>query len=188
MTMEIDMKRTLLKNGWGAAGILFWGAFAISAHAQSVQPGLWEFRSDMKIPGQPDMAAQMAQMQKQIASLPPETRKAMEQQLAAMGMGVGQQGGIRVCFGPEQTQQPIKEGHQDGTCTYTNVSRSGNTWKGRMVCTDPRSEGDFTTTLHSAKHFTTEAALRSAKGTMQMKSEARHVSADCGAIRPAGKR
>lgn len=155
--------------------------------AQAIEPGLWEFKSEMKMPGMPDMTEQMAQMRKQLAQLPPESRKLVEQQMASMGVGMGQQGGLRMCMGPEQARQPIQDGHRDGSCTYTQVSRTGNTWRGRMVCTDPKSEGSFTTTLHSATHFTTHAVLKSAQGEMNMKSEARRLSGDCGALKPIGK-
>jgi hypothetical protein len=58
-----------------------------------------------------------------------------------------------------------------------------------VVCRDPASQGDFTTTLHSASHFSTKAVLTSKEfGRVDMSSDARRVSADCGAIKPAGKR
>ena len=31
---------------------------AFAAHAQTIQPGLWEFKHDMRMPGRPDVAAQ----------------------------------------------------------------------------------------------------------------------------------
>lgn len=161
------------------------GAGAIgTAHAQTVEPGLWEIKSTMDMPNMGNMAEQM---RKHVAQLPPEARKMAEQRMASMGMGIGQDGGMRVCFGPEQARQPIKEGQKEGNCTYTQVSAVGNTWRGRMVCTDPKSEGTFTTTMHSQHHFTTMAVLKDERGETKMTSDARRISADCGAIKPIGK-
>lgn len=167
---------------------------AAAAQAQSIDPGLWEFKNDMRMPGQPDMAAQMAQMREQMKSLPPETRKMMEQQMASQGIGMGADGALRLCISPEDAKQdPIREGRTEGDCTYTQVKRSGNTWTGRVSCKEPPSQGDFTTTLHSAAHFTTKATLKSKQhGRIDMSTEARRLSADCGTLKsmskPAAKR
>lgn len=164
-----------------AAACLAWGA-----QAQSIDPGLWEFTHDMRAPGQPDMSAQMAQMRQQMKNLPPEARKMLEQQMAGRGIGLGDNGALRVCIGPDDARrEPISEGRTDGDCTYTQVARSGNTWTGRMACTKPPSKGDFTTTLHSSTHFSTKAVLTSEQGRMNLTTEARRVSADCGTLKPA---
>lgn len=161
-----------------------------AAQAQSIDPGLWEFKHEMRMPGQPDLAAQMAQMREQMKSMPPEVRKMMEQQMAGHGIGMGSDGALRVCISPEDAKRdPIREGSTEGGCTYSQVKRSGNTWTGRVTCKEPPSQGDFTTTLHSATHFSTQAVLTSKQqGRMDMRSEARRLSADCGALKPAAKR
>ena len=150
-----------------------------AAQAQTIQPGLWEFKHDMRMPGRPDVAAQMAQMREQMKNLPPEARKMMEQQMAGHGMGMGADGALRLCIGPEDAKQdPIREGHTEGDCT----------WTGRLTCKEPLSQGDFTTTLHSATHFTTQAALTSKEhGRIDMNTEARRLSADCGTLKPVAK-
>lgn len=155
-----------------------------SAQAQSMQPGLWEFKHDMKMPGQPDMNAQMAQMREQMKNLPPEARKMVEQQMSGMGVGIGEGGALRMCITPEDARDDyIREGRTEGDCTYTQVKRSGNTWRGRIVCKEAASQGDFTTTLHSPTHFSTVANMTSKQhGRIDMKSEARRVSGDCGAL------
>ena len=57
-----------------------------------------------------------------------------------------------------------------------------------MTCKEPLSQGDFTTTLHSATHFTTQAALTSKEhGRIDMNTEARRLSADCGTLKPVAK-
>lgn len=159
---------------------------AAAAQAQSIDPGLWEIKHDMRMPGNPEVAAQMAQMREQMKNLPPQMREMMEQQMASLGVGMGADGALQLCISPDQAKaDPIREGHTEGDCTYTQVKRSGNTWTGRITCTQPPGEGDFTTTLHSATHFSTEAVMSSEEyGRIDMNTDARHLSADCGAIRP----
>jgi hypothetical protein len=188
-TLRVPSRRSL-SNALLACGVLAEIALGGTAHARTIQPGLWEFKHELRMPGQPDLAAPMAQMREQMKNLPPEARKMMEQQMAGLGVGLGADGALRVCIGPEEAQQgPIREGHTEGDCTFTRVKQAGNTWSGRVVCRDPASQGDFTTTLHSASHFSTKAVLTSKEfGRVDMSSDARRVSADCGAIKPAGKR
>ena len=147
-----------------------------AAQAQTIQPGLWEFKHDMRMPGRPDMAAQMAQMREQMKSLPPEARKMMEQQMAGHGMGMGADGALRLCIGPEDAKQdPIREGHTEGDCTYTHVKRSGNTWTGRLTCKEPPSQGDFTTTA---------AQTSKAHDPIDTSTEARRMAADSCTLNP----
>ncbi len=157
---------------------------ALAAQAQTIEPGLWEVQTGMQIPG----------LQEQLKNMPPEVRKMMEQRMG-MGIGAGKDGRpvVRVCLTPQDVQQgPIREGHREGDCTYTQVSRSGSTWKGRLVCTNPPSQGDFTVTLHSPQHYTSHAVMQTRGpdgGRTEMEMDARRLSGDCGALgSPGGKR
>jgi hypothetical protein len=53
----------------------------LSASAQSMKPGLWEHSFTMKSQSG-KMEQGMAEMQQQIAAMPPEKRKQMEQMMA----------------------------------------------------------------------------------------------------------
>ena len=160
---------------------LLLAAAAAQTQAQTIEPGLWEVQHSSQIPG----------LHEQLKNLPPEARKIMEQQMG-IGVGVGKGGrpAIRICLAPEDVQDgPIREGHREGDCTYTQVSRSAKTWKGRIVCTNPPSQGDFTVTLHSPQHYTTHAVMQARGpdgGRMEMDMEARRVSGDCGSLGKAG--
>lgn len=55
---------------------------AATASAQQIKPGLWENTSQMG----GAMGAPMAQMQQQMASMPPAQRKQMEAMLAQQGI------------------------------------------------------------------------------------------------------
>ena len=156
---------------------------ATAAQAQSLQPGLWEIKQDIRTPGRPEVAAQMARAREQMKNMPPAMRKQMEQQMAQSGVGLGDGGAVRLCISPEEAQAgPVREGKVEGQCTYTKVSHIGNTWRGTMVCKEPPSQGEFITTLHSPERFTSQAVLTGKEGRTEMKSEGRRVSADCGAL------
>lgn len=156
-----------------------------TAQASSIEPGLWEIQSDIQVPGRPDISQMMQQAREQMKNLPPETRKMMEQQ---MGAGPGPDGAIRLCITPEETRGSlISEGKQQGECTFTKVSQSGNVWKGRMTCKNPPAQGEFTTTLHSSSHYSTVAIMTSKEGRMDMKSDARRISGDCGNLSRSGR-
>lgn len=156
---------------------------AFQAHANEIRPGLWEFRStQLSINGLPDMSSQMAQMQQQMKNLPPETRRMIEQQMAARGVSLGNDGTVRSCITPEQASQDnIYSGKTDGECTLDSVNRSGNTVSGRMSCPQQQATGDFAARIDSPERFTTRVNLNSPKGKMQMETEARWVAAQCGA-------
>jgi hypothetical protein len=162
---------------WLALGL------ATAAQAQSLQPGLWEIKQDIRTPGRPEVAARMARAREQMKNIPPAMRKQMEQQMAQRGVGLGDGGAVRLCISPEEAQTgPVREGKVEGQCTYTKVSHIGNTWRGTMVCKEPPSQGEFTTTLHSPERFTSQAVLTGKEGRTEMKSEGRRVSVDCGAL------
>lgn len=159
------------------------------ARAQTIEPGLWELRHEVRMPDRPDMEAAMAQMREQMKNLPPEARKMMEQQMSGMGVGLGRDGAIRNCVSPEEAKgDVIREGEERDGCTYTKVSRSGNVWRGSVACKDPQSQGEFTVTLHDSKHYTMEARMtgqdQGRPTRMEMKVDARFISADCGKLAP----
>ena len=157
---------------------------AQAAHAlDNLRPGLWEFRSTrMSAAGMPDMSAQMAEMQKQMKNLPPETQRMLQQQMAARGVQLGKDGAVRSCITPEQARQDnIYTGKTDGGCTLASVTRAGNTVRGRLNCTQPPGTADFETTIASPEHFTTRIHMRGAQGDMQADTDARWVAAQCAA-------
>lgn len=163
------------------AGLLLLCASAVG-QAADVRPGLWEFRSTrMSVAGMPDMSAQMAEMQKQLKNLPPETQRMLQQQMASRGVQMGNDGSVRSCITPEQAKQDnIYSGRTDGGCTLVSVTKTGNTVHGRLNCTQPQGTADFETTLDGPEHFTTRVKMRSAQGDMQADTDARWLSAQCG--------
>jgi hypothetical protein len=151
------------------------------AQAADVRPGLWEFRSTrLNVAGLPDMSSQMALMQQQLKNLSPDMRRMMEEQMAARGVTLGNDGTVRSCITPEQAKQDnIYSGRTEGNCTLANVVKAGNTVKGRLTCTQPLASGDFEARIDGPEHFTTRVDMKSPQGDMQMETDARWVSAQC---------
>lgn len=165
---------------------------AAAAHAQdaSIKPGLWEHAFTMKSQSG-KMEAAMNQMQQQMAALPPDQRKMMEQMMAAQGVGIGNKGqSVKVCITPAQAAAasfPVEEG-----CTQ-KVNRKGNSWDMSYQCKArdgaPASSGQGTVTLENAGaytgDFTVNTTMEGKPEKMSMNTKGRWLGADCGNIKPA---
>ena len=158
---------------------------ASAAPAADIRPGLWEFRSTrLNLGGLPDVSSQMAQLPQYLKNLPPDMRRTIEQQMAARGVAMGNDGAVRSCITPEQAKHDnIYSGKVEGNCTLADVVKTGNTVTGRLTCTQPDATGNFEARLDGAEHFTTRVNMKSAQGDMQAETDARWLSAECGAPR-----
>jgi hypothetical protein len=171
-----------------AAAVL--AACSLGASAQqSMKPGLWEISN--KMGGSPEMDQAMAKMQAQLASMPPEQRKMMQDMMAKQGvsMGAGGAGGMtaKVCMTKEMVDR--KEfPQQHGDCKQTASPMTGNTMKFSYVCTQPPSSGEGQVTFVSPEAYTMHMDITSsARGKpekMTMDANGKFLSADCGAIKP----
>ena len=165
---------------------LCWASLAAQA-ADSIRPGLWEFRSTrLSLAGMPDMSSQMSQLQQQLKNLPADARRMIEQQMAQRGVSLGQDGTVRSCITPEQARHDnIFSGKVEGNCTLSQVVKSSNTVRGRLNCTDPDASGDFHARIDSPEHFISRVDMKSARGNLEVETDARWVSAHCGAAKAA---
>ncbi|AIZ34988.1 MULTISPECIES: DUF3617 domain-containing protein [Pseudomonas] len=155
------------------------------AHAQMLQPGLWELTtSDMQVDGKqlPDMQFMLGQLK----NLPPEQRAMMEGALAKQGISVGGKG-VRACLTPEQVATndiPLQD-PQSG-CTQKITDRQGNVWKFQFTC--PKAQGSGQATFLSDREFTTKVSgTFNASGVQQqgsMNTRALWQGKDCGNVRP----
>ena len=128
---------------------------------QKMRPGLWEHHISMKSQsGQ--MEAAMAEMQKSLASMPPEQRKQMEQMMAQQGVSLGPTGQtVKVCVTKEQAETdhlPQQEG-----CTQ-NVQRiNASTMKVSFNCKggpgEPPSSGEGTVTMQGPTAYSGQFRL-----------------------------
>ncbi len=170
---------------------LFCAALLTSAplQAQEIDPGMWQMEQQFE-PGAGGqgggLAQQMLQMQAELKNMPPAARKMMEEQMARMGMNISLDGGMKVtlrnCISAEDAARGvIREGQQEGDCTFTKVNRQGSTVQGEVVCSgkEMNGSGRFTTTVHDRRHFSTTAEINSREmGPLKMNSEARYLSAE----------
>jgi hypothetical protein len=167
-------------------------AACVSAQAQKVAPGLWETQTEMKI-GNADMQAQMKRAQEQMAKMPPEQRKMMEDMMAKQGVQMGSAAGgkpsFRHCVSKEQAERGDVPQDADGRCKRDSMDKSGSTLRFKFSCTNPPSTGSGEFNFISDKAYTMKMVVdgTSAKGqpgTMEMNSSAKWLSADCGTLKP----
>ena len=165
--------------------------FATTAGAQNLKPGLWEITQKMNS-GTGELNQQMAQLQKQLAAMPPAQRKQMEQMMAKQGvqMDGGAPGGgmsIKTCMTKEMIERSELPAQQSD-CKMTQQSRSGNTMKMAYTCTRPPSSGEGQYTFTSPEAYSMKMVVTStAQGkprTMELEGSGRWLGADCGNIKP----
>ena len=164
-------------------------AACLPATAQSLKPGLWEVHNKMSGNAQMDQA--MAEMHKQLATMPADQRKQMEAMMAQRGvaMAPGSGGGgmaVRTCMTKEMVDRndvPMQDG-----CRITSQQRSGNTTKMAFACSNPPSSGDGQFTYHSGESYssrmTVKTVVQGRNETMAMEGTGKWLGADCGSIRP----
>jgi hypothetical protein len=161
---------------------------ALAAAAQTQAPGLWEHTMNVKSQdGQAERA--MAEMQKQLAAMPPERRKQMEQAMATRNVTMDARGTTaKVCVTKEEAARAF-EPKMPGDCVRKDVQRSGNTMKFKYECTKPRpSSGEGEMTFASDKAYSgktlvmTEVAGKPQQMTMEMSGK--WLSSDCGDVKP----
>jgi len=173
-----------------AIAALSLGSLAVSA--QSTKPGLWEITN--RVSGNAEMDAGMAQMQQQLAAMPPDQRKMMEDMMARQGMSmpkVGAGGGmaLKVCITPEMAAREELPQQTEGDCRTTVTSRSANSMKMRFECKNPPSSGEGTYTFQGNTAYTMKMTMKSVRNgkteTVNLDGQGKWLSADCGSVRPA---
>ncbi len=172
--------------------LVAWACAASQAQAQKLTPGLWEHQVTMKT-GSGQIEAAMAQMQAQLAAMPPEKRKQIEEAMGRHGVAgglpaAGQPMTMKVCLTPEQAARD-EVPQQQGQCKQTSSSRSGNTVKFTIECGGTRKatgSGEFT--VISPKEHKGSLSITSQRKereeTMEVQTQARWLTATCGEVKP----
>jgi hypothetical protein len=163
---------------------------SLPALAQTLKPGLWELSHKMSGSAQMDQA--MAQMQQQLASMPPAQRKQMEEMMAKQGvnMSAGAGGGMRVkvCMTKEMAERNEMPQAQPGDCKSTASPRIGNTQKISYVCSQPQSSGEGQITFNSNEAYTmkmvTTTSVKGQSEKMTLDGSGKWLAADCAAVKP----
>ncbi len=166
--------------------------FVSSAQAEETQlkPGLWELQNKMTSTN-PELKAAAAEMQKQLASMPPAQRKMMEDMMAKQGVKMGSGGPFEMAVNICLTQEMIEKNSvpvQEGNCKTIPQKRTGNVVKMAFSCTNPASSGEGQYTVVSPKAYTMKMTIRSAiegrTQTMNMDANGKWLAADCGDVKP----
>jgi Protein of unknown function (DUF3617) len=162
---------------------------AIDATAQ-MKPGLWEFNIRMQSQSA-EMDKARSEMQKQLAALPPEQRKMIEEATAGRGMNVGGSAPAntvtQACITKEMAERN-EVPSQAGDCKTTTSPRLGNTVKIAFTCPNPPMTGEGELTFVSPEAFTMKMRVtNSARGPSEassMEQTGRWLAADCGSVKP----
>jgi hypothetical protein len=165
---------------------------ALGAAGALAQPamnaGLWEHTVQMKT-GSGQAEGAMAQVQAQMASLPPDQRKMMEDIMAKQGVGMGAKPNtVRVCV----SQAAAARGEMpasDGKCQQTITERNASGMKFKFSCTGnppTTGEGDYRFQGPGAYtgHMVMNTVVDGKPERMDMNQSGRWISADCGALKP----
>jgi hypothetical protein len=178
------------------SGLLLFAVLAIFPVTQQgwaeelkIRPGLWEHTFSMKTQSG-EMEQAMSQLQKQLADMPPEQRKMMEQMMAAKGVGLSSKGNtIKVCITKEDAARDYLP-QNEGDCRQQVLKRTGNTMKFKFDCSgDPPSSGEGEITILNAKAYTGKTALNTKVAgkpeRMNMIQSGQWLSDDCGQVQPS---
>lgn len=163
---------------------------AASAGAQTMKPGLWEMTN--KMGGSPEMDQAMAQLQQQMANMPPEQRKMMEDMMAKKGMGMGgvSPGGIvvKACITKEMAERNQMPMQHSGDCTNTISDKTSTGMKMKFTCTNPPSSGEGQFSFMGDSAYTMKMKISTAaQGKPQVTTvdgSGKWVTSDCGNITP----
>jgi len=167
-------------------------ALVAGAQPQSLQPGLWEFTTRMSGAGASETNAAMQKMQKEMAAMPPEQRKMMQDMMAKQGLQMGTAGGgamtMKVCLTQELLDRNELASGQRGDCKNTWSPRSGNTMKFSFTCNNPPGNGEGEVTFISRESYTSRMSVTtSASGKpekMDINGSGKLLGKDCGTLKP----
>lgn len=158
------------------------------AQTQKMRPGLWEHSFTMKSQsGQMEKA--MSDMQQQMASMPPEQRKMMEDMMAKQGMSMATDGrSVKMCITKEQAERDELP-QQDGSCTQQVMQRTSNMIKVKFTCTgNPPASGETEVTFSGPTAYTGKSVINTVVDgkpeRMTMDQSGKWLSADCGNVKP----
>jgi Protein of unknown function (DUF3617) len=165
-------------------------AGAVGANAQTIKPGLWEVTNKMQS-GPGGTRDPIAAMQDQMAKMPPEQRRMIQDMMDKKGatMGGGGPGSmsIKACLTKDMIERN-EIGAAKGDCTSSTSSRVGNVIKTSFTCTNPPSSGEGQFTVVSPEAYTSKLSVTTVingKGNkMDIDASGRWLGVDCGSVKP----
>lgn len=159
-------------------------AGAAPVQAQTVQPGLWETRTQIT-PASSQARGALAMLQQQIPNLPAAQRQQLDALMAKQGLSLDGNGVVRSksCITPAMAERLEVPVHQ-GDCTTTLSGRSVSGFAFQFQCTRPALRGEGEVTLHGPKAYslrgTTVASVNGHSERADLQSTGQWVARDCG--------
>ena len=158
-------------------------------HAETtMRSGLWEQTVTVKTQsGQMEKA--MSDMNKQMASIPPEQRKIMEKMMASNGIGkTSKDNTITMCITKEDAQKNYVS-PAEGRCHQEIIQKNGNSIHIKFSCSgNPPSSGEgeyifVNNTAYKGKLVMSTTAQGQTE-IIQMNQSGKWLSDNCGNIKP----
>lgn len=167
-------------------------AGAAAQDRPDIKPGLWEMQMIKAPEGAPmpdpaKMKAAMEKMQAQMAGMPPEQRKRMQQMMGNSGVAFSETG-MRTCLtaaGLARNGVPME--NRPG-CTTEVKTRTPQRWVASTVCTQPPSSGEVEAVFESPTSYLVNVkGTRSDQGQQKpysMSMRYKFIATDCGGVKP----
>lgn len=163
------------------------------AHAAGpqIEPGLWEINITLKSQSGKAEAA-MQEAQAQIARLPPDQRKAVEEMMTAQGVRLGNgTSTVQTCISPEDAARG-EIPQQAGECSQQVLERGAKSMRVKFSCaTNPPAKGEATVEFPSRTRYSSRAVVDTLvmgqPERMNVDQTGRWLAKDCGGVKPLGQ-
>ncbi|MGY4828413.1 DUF3617 domain-containing protein [Sphaerotilaceae bacterium SBD11-9] len=166
-------------------------ALAQNAAGPKIEAGLWEINIGIKSQSGKAEAA-MKQAQAQIARLPPDQRKAVEEMMASQGVRLGDSTStVKACISKEDADRG-EVPQQAGDCTQQVLERSPNSMKVKFACTTtPPAKGEAVVSFQGPTAYTSQAVVDTEvlgeAERVNVDQTGRWLGAECGAVKALGR-
>ena len=161
-------------------------ACALPAGAQTMKPGLWEIKSSIKS-SNGELEKSMGQLQQQLAGLPPEQRRMVEDMMAKNGVNVSGGGtgmSMKTCLTQAMVERKEFLNPRPGSCKTTTTPSGTNKLKVSFACTNPPASGEGEANFSNSESYegnmTMTTTARGAPEKASVTSTGRWLGADCG--------
>jgi len=175
-----------------ALALVFLAGAGTCALAQNtkMRPGLWEVQAHVKS-SSGQMEAALAQMQEQLAGMPPEQRRQMQEMMAARGINPSNAGqSARICMTQKDVDMDRVQSREG--CTYKNSRSGANTLHINFQCkgvdNEAPSSGEGTITFDGPTMYSGQFKVKTTRDgkpeEMTIKQQGKWQSAHCGSVKP----
>lgn len=164
---------------------------SLPALGQTLKPGLWELNNRIAS-ASPETMAMMEAAQQQMANMPPDQRKSIEQMMQRHGlnMQLGDGGGVKLtyCLTKEMAEKQDLPAGQPGQCTTTRTPVPGGL-NVTFQCARPPSSGNgqviFNGNTAYSMRMNVNSSAHGKPQNMVVEGSGRWLAANCGSVAPA---